>query len=279
MINFITTADQWMASYRYRIQCVQNQLLLEGVEVRVTPYFSLEASICVYSKHLMPSDYSDALGAKALGKRVVFDVCDDHSETRYADHYARMIGLADTVTCNSEAMRKRIWEVYQRKAHVIPDPILHDPIDREPDLTKWLWFGAQWNMQPLMDSLDLIADRELEICTGPIAPIIRPKTTITEWSVDEISRAFLRNGVAFIPYEEEGACKSANRVLEALNASLVVVTNGIPATKELEPFIESHPSHVGPQSIAKMKAGRQYARSKYSQKAIVKKWKRVFDET
>src|SRR5574343_525910 len=275
MINFVTTAGEWMASYRYRVKSVQLGLTLEGYECAVTPHFKLDASCVVYSKHLNPADYTDAIGARSLGKKVVFDLCADHSETKYADHYARMIKVSDVITCNSKAMADRIMAVYKRASTVIPDPIWHDPIDRVPDLSKWLWFGAQWNMQPFMEALPLIDGKELEICTGPIQPFVRPKTTITQWSPVEQQAAFLRNGVAFIPYDENGTAKSANRVIEALNASMVVVTNGIPATKELQPFIESHPDRVGPESIAKMEAGRRYVRQHFSQKAITKKWKKV----
>lgn len=276
MINLITTCNEDFASYRYRLKVIQETMLLEGVEARITPHFLLDATLCLYSKHLLQTDYSDAMGAKALGKTIVFDVCDDHSENpKVADHYERMIRLADIVTCNSEAMRERVWHLYRKKATCIPDPVLGEPLDRKPDLSKWLWFGHPTNIPALEEQLHLIEGKYLEICTITNRPVEREGLTkLTIWSQEEQKEAFKRSGVAFIPYGDgKQKYKSANRVIEALNASLVpVVINPIPAVKELLCFCETNPENVTEASISKMESGRQYVRKNYSPKEVGKQW-------
>ena len=125
--------------------------------------------------------------------------------------------------------------------------------------------------------MDEVGDRQLEVCTGPMRgfPAL-PNVTLTHFSPEEQERAFLRNGVAFIPYGgERFETKSANRIIEALNASMVVVTNGIPASKELEPFVESRLEDVSEKSLIKMEAGRQFVRQRYGQKPVAKLWKKI----
>jgi len=280
LINLVSVIDERWASFRYRTQVIQEAMLLDGTLCRITPSFMLEASHCVYSKHFNLCDYSDAIGAKALGKTIIFDVCDDHHDrTSVSDHYERMIKIADVVTCNSEAMRERIWHIHRKKAHVIPDPIVMPPHDRKPNLNKWLWYGHPQNIGALEENLHLIEGKDLEICTLTDRPIMREgNTKVTLWSPDEQQEAFKRNGVAFIPYKEavHHSTKSANRVIEALNASLVpVVINPIPAVKDLLAFCETSPESVTEASVAKMEAGRAYVRRNYSTKEIGKLWKKV----
>ena len=279
MIQFVTGAGRTMASFRYRVECVQEALLMQGHEVKVAPTLDLSAKQAIFSKHFNPVDYSDAIAAKALGCRVVFDVCDDHRNTKFADHYDRMIRVADCVTANSDEMASRIWDTWHKRAHVIPDPIIYEPIDRVPDLTKTLWFGATWTLDDTLYKHIGTVSGDLEICTGPTDGISRPNTTFTLFSPEEQQKAFRRNGIAFIPYadSDEALAKSANRIIEALNASMVVVTNGIPAAKELMPFVELHHRDVGPHSVRKMEQGRQFVRQRYSVKQIVKLWKKALD--
>ena len=275
-VNFVSTSNEYLASHRYRIQSPQTGLLMEGIECKVSPHFLLDADVCIYSKHLNLADYPDAIGARGMGKRVIFDICDDHTETEMADHYNRMVSVAHEITCNSEQMARRIREVWKKKATVIPDPIIYNPIDRVPDLTKFLWFGFHGNISALIDNIDLVGDRQLEICTGPIKGAVSPYVTLTRFSPEEQQRAFHRNGVAYLPYgTDRTATKSANRIIEALNASMVVVTNGIPASRELDSFVEVSLEDVSEKSIQKMEAGRAFVRKKYSQKAITKLWRKV----
>lgn len=276
MINFVTTSNPWLASHRYRVQSPQTGLLMEGIECKVSPHFLLDADVCVYSKHLNPTDYSDALGARGMGKKVIFDICDDHTETELSTHYNRMVSVAHEITCNSEEMAKRIRKVWKKKATVIPDPIIYRPLDRTPDLSKFLWFGFHGNIKALVDRIDEIGERQLEICTGPMKGSWSSNITMTRFSPEEQERAFERNGVAFLPYgDDRTQTKSANRIIEALNASMVVVTNGIPSSRELDSFVERRIEDVSDKSIQKMEAGRAFVRKHYSQKAVIKLWRKA----
>lgn len=275
MINLITTADEMHASYRYRTLVVAQDLLIHGIQVKVTPTFDIDATVCVYSKHWNYLDWMDALGAKALGKTIVFDCCDDHTETKHADHYRRMIEIADKVICNSDAMSRRIREVYKRAAAVIPDPVIELPLDRTPDLDRWCWVGHQTNYPSLLEWFPLIEDKDLTICTTHGTPVDRPGTRFVSWTPVSGPKVWEESGVCLVPYDKEmrRQCKSANRVIEALNKSCVVVSNGIDATRDLESFIEKHPADVGPDSIRKMEQGREYVRKRYSKERIGKLWR------
>lgn len=282
MINIVTSANDFHASLRYRMRVLQESLLTSGTECRISTHFLIDAETCVYSKHFNLADYPDACGAKGMGKKIVFDLCDLHHETIHAPHYQRMVDVADIITCNSREMKKSILEVYKRKAILIGDPILQEPIDRTPDLSKWLWFGHPANLSELEKTLPLIAGKDLEVCTVPQGPIVRKgTTTVTPWTPDAQQEAFRRSGVAFIPYGEgRQRAKSANRVLEALNASLVVCCiNPITAvTDELLPFVETRVEDVSERSIKKMELGRRYARTYYSKEQMGKKWRAALCE-
>lgn len=277
MINLVSIGTEEHASHRYRTEVICRALLMGGIQSRVTPTFDLEADVCVYGKHWRYGDYIDAVGAKSLGKRIVFDCCDDHTETGHAAHYARMMSLADQVTCNSRAMQALILEAYGKFAEVIEDPIIMAPLDREPDLTKLAWIGHHNNWPAMVEWFPQVEGMDLTVCVPYGMPVERLGTRVVPWNPVSGERVLGECGVLLVPYDDEPRrrIKSANRVLEGLNKSMVVVTNGIDSTQELMPFVETCVADVGPHSIKKMEQGREYARKFFSQEAIGKKWRKA----
>lgn len=278
LVNLVTTSDRLHASYRYRTEVISQQLLMQGVPTRITPTFILDATVCVFSKHWNYADFSDAIGAKTLGKRVVMDICDMHSETSHADHYRRMVSVADEITCNSEEMARRIREVYSRAAKVIPDPIIMEPLDRVPDLEKWCWIGHHANLESLADIEPMIEGHELTVCSSYGVEVTRPNTRFVAWTPEAGERVLNEHGVCLVPYGTDArrVTKSANRIIEALNKSMIVITNGIPASKDLQPFVDDFTyKYDWSERELRMVQGREYVRKHYSQAAIGKLWRRV----
>jgi hypothetical protein len=203
-------------------------------------------------------------------KRVCFDVCDDHFDTAWADHYRNGIKRADLVTCNSQEMMEIIGLETGRDATIIPDP--YEQPERSPRVGETLlWFGHKVNLcdvEPYIKYGDL---PPLEVVSNLSEP------GITEWSPEAMDAAFSRAGLVIIPAGLSMA-KSGNRAIESLRRGLFVVAGYLPAYSDLGVYIgdicegvkwaQSHQDEV----LRRIKASQAYIRSEYSPERIGKLW-------
>lgn len=177
--------------------------------------------VLVVGKHDWPKDFTRDF------TYFIFDVCDDHFETEHAEHYLLTCERADLVTCNSPTMALRIKDMTGRDAVVIPDPFEYER--KLPHQGNLLWFGWRWNLKPLMRVMADLPDVPLEVVSEP------GNTMVTPWSPENLQRAFSTAGIVLIPVGNKKA-KSANRMIEAINAGCFVVAEEMPAHNEFSPF-------------------------------------------
>lgn len=260
-VNFIGPMDT-VASGRLRATLPAKWLYANGYE--------RGSDLVVLSKHCWPEDFTQGYD------KYIFDVCDDHFETAFADHYKLHCANAAAVTCNSEAMAVRIKDFTGRDAFVIPDPF---ELERKPPhLGDLLWFGAKWNVDALLRVLPDLPNLPLEVVSEPFNKMVTP------WSLESLSHAMSTAGIVLIPVGDKKT-KSANRMIEAINGGCFVVAEEMPAHYEFAPFTWigeigdgvrwalDNPDEV----LGSIAAGQDYIDKHYSMDAIGPMWASVID--
>jgi len=201
--------------------------------------------------------------------RVCFDVCDDHFDGQFSEHYKTGCRLADVVTCNSAEMRRVILEKTGCVAVVIPDPF--EQREEPPRIHEHLlWFGHASNLRDLAPWLERVGP--LEIVTN-----IDRVSGVTPWSPETMDRAFARAGLVIIPTGKSMA-KSGNRAVESLRRGLFVVAGYLPAYSDLGIFIGdigdgvdwalSHRDEV----LRRVRESQRYIATEYGMDKIGKLW-------
>ena len=212
--------------------------------------------IVVYGKHWL------SLADVSPFRKRVFDVCDDHFASPYADYYREHIAEAHLVTCNSGEMARIIERETNVQATVIPDPYESDekPAGMGNGL---LWFGHQSNLPDLHPYLDM----NPEVLTG------------TEWSREKQLAALDKCAAVLIPTGKSMA-KSANRLIESVRNGRFVIAGNLPAHDEFKEWmwvgdirdgvewLKEYPK----QAVRDVAECQRYIRDKYSPAAIGRLW-------
>lgn len=199
-------------------------------------------------------------------KRVCFDICDDHFNDGYGDHYREAARLADRITCNSQEMARVIQYETGRSAVVIPDP--YEQPERPPRLhDALLWFGHASNLKDLSPWAEGL--KNLTIVTNA--------SGFRQWSPESMDRSFEMAGLVILPTGKSMA-KSGNRAIESLRRGLFVVAGYLPAYSDLGIYMGnihdgiewalSRPKEV----MDRIKASQNYIRDEYSPQRIAQQW-------
>ncbi|MBL8770066.1 MAG: hypothetical protein JNK30_01680 [Phenylobacterium sp.] len=212
-----------------------------------------DADVLVFSKSVAVGNEAITERARTAGRRVIFDICDDHfGHPRLGAHYRRMAGLADQVVCNTPAMAEAAAPFAARPPVVIPDPYegpggaaRFAPGAR----LKLLWFGHPSNLDSLqaelpgliafararplsLSVLTALTPRIVEVCAqvsaasqGALAMTAAPWSLPAQWS------ALAACDAVVIPSRATPGkrVKSANRMVEALWAGRPVAAQPMPA--------------------------------------------------
>ena len=212
-VNFIG-GQREIASGRYRTLMPANWLYANG--------FTPGTEVLVIGKHNWPE------GIEKGYKSTIFDVCDDHFDGKWRNHYLKWCNEADSVVCNSEEMRRIILERTGRAATVIPDPVEGQRM--APHLNeKLLWFGNKWNFKAVQRVIPSLEGYELEVVSEPF------DDKVTPWSPENMRIALDRAGIVIIP-ASKGTAKSGNRLITALQAGCFVVAEDLPAYREFDAY-------------------------------------------
>jgi len=262
-INFFGPNEE-IASGRYRNIMPFNWLKDNGWEVG--------KDVLVTMKHRWPFNPVEPYS------KYIFDVCDDHFDTMFREHYLKHCNESNLVTCNSEEMSRIIKERTGREAQIIPDPIEYDT---QPAHYKdrFLTFGNEWNIALLRNVPNLLKalnGRSLDIISKPVDPSIIP------WSREAMIEGFKRAGAVIIPVGNKIA-KSANRLLESINAGCFVIANSMPAYDEFKDF-----SWIGDiaqgidwylnnkeEALIKVEAGQRYILDRYTIDKVGPMWEKA----
>ena len=284
-IQFLNHGRVEMASSRYRMLIPARELVEFGHDVIVSAE-PQPVDIMIMGKHFHYGDHDTAHRVKSEGTRVVFDVCDDHFSTPHAEHYLRMIKVADQVVVPTPSMAEAVRQATGRDADIVYDPYEMPEMPAKAPHGRLLWFGHQSNWDTLNAVLPAIAGRPLEVVTLPVKPMRREgETQITKWSPENMKEAFSRAGIVIIPttIEVKKQRKSANRMIESIRQGLFVCAGPLPAYDKLARY-----AHVGPivqgiewalrnpgEAVEKVRAGQAMIRKIYAPKRIAREWERV----
>jgi hypothetical protein len=203
---------------------------------------------------------------------VCFDICDDHFDGQFSEHYRDGARKADLVTCNSAEMRRVILEKTGRNACVIPDP--YEQREEEPRISdSLLWFGHASNLRDLSPWLERVGP--LEIVTN-----LDRANGVTPWSPETMDRAFSRAGLVLIPTGKSMA-KSGNRAVESLRRGLFVVAGYLPAYADLGIFIGDIGDGIDwalshrEEALRRVKESQRYIAQEYGMDRIGRLWKQT----
>ncbi len=238
-INFVTVANDSIASYRYHNLIPANQLKELGHETSISLCPGLDADVYCFSKHFNSGDYWYMRGVQSVGKKTVFHCCDNHFNTEMAEHYRRMIEGVDRVIASTEELASVIKIETGVDATVIYDP--YEMKEAEPKFApdgelKLLWYGHPTNIQPLFDlwpdlkgyKVMIVSDPELKINqdSGGTIPVI-------PWSPENINKALDQCDAVIIPSAmgERQVVKSPNRLVEAIRKGKYVLADPLPSYK------------------------------------------------
>ena len=251
--SFIHWGDNKSASWRYRAKIPAGDWASLN---------DLTADTLVFAKP-QAHELMDMARAKARGAWVVVDFCDDHFDWM---HYAEALRLADTVTCPTEEMAKRIKEL-GRDALVIPDPFEYPLKKPHCKGVNLLWYGHQVNRASLERILPDLAGYPLRVVSNFSGAI--------PWSKKTMLKEFARADIVVIPATE--TYKSANRAIEAIRQGCFVVA-------EPHPALEGFPIYIGNikdgiEWTLQNKANRltskaqSFVTERFSPQTLIDKWK------
>lgn len=287
-ISYVTTSNETVASFRYRIASPGKGLKALGHDVYIGHEAFPDAEVVVFSKHWNRNDYSYALFCKARGQRVIFDICDDHTNTTKAGHYNNMARVADLITVNSPEMQKVIKDAYGRDSEVVADPVVTKPVPFvQKDDFNLCWYGHMANFAGLMEAYNPTSQIPL-LLAAPMPPQNFPETMRVPWVhpyqfEPGIIDFFGENcAAALLPYRQDKPAKSANRVLEAINVGMYVLTDEIPSNKGIPGLYYLTDSVSRAKTMYEhtdltdvMHKAQEHVTKLYSPEVIAKRWEQI----
>lgn len=252
-ISFVRTANETLASMRYRILIPMEALIELGHDVDLVDSLPVSTSVLIFSKHFNKTrDYDMILAAKEKGIKTVYDVCDNHYNTQHSAYYRDMTSLAKIVTCNTPEMAKVILQETGRIAKIVDDP--HEYKKKAPEFRydggriKVLWYGHSSNLNTipvlLNDLSKLPRDSHLRIISNAGLNIKnnidKVKVECSPWSQGIMETSMNWADIIAIPSivsDETKRTKSHNRVTEAIMFGKMVVAHPLPSYERYRPFI------------------------------------------
>ena len=142
-INYVTSVNDRMASFRYRMRIPSESDKYESV-FSVSP---VDADIHFFSKGFNSEEVEMARQCN----KVVYDICDDWFLHKDRNLIAReFIDIADAVTCPTKEMARRVLGETGVTAIVIGDPYEFELSPVKPvSSIKVMWFGHESNINTL----------------------------------------------------------------------------------------------------------------------------------
>ncbi|MCK5602539.1 hypothetical protein KAR91_11735 [Candidatus Pacearchaeota archaeon] len=237
-IDFVSQMDGSYASYRYRMLMPARELEKHGHTVTFNQFARSGASTVVFSKHFNYGDIDVAVLCKNRGKRIIFDVCDNHfGKSPHRPHYIVMCQMADKIIAGTPEMATAIKEATGMDATVIPDPYEFKEVKPEvrvlEDSLKLLWYGHASNLPSLMKIWPTLKGHRVMIVSDPkySNKIGMP---IVQWSKKNMVKAFEGCDAVIIPTQKTGrhTVKGANRMVEAIRQGKFVIAGDLPAYEQ-----------------------------------------------
>lgn len=264
--------DPTVASYRYRVLEPIRFLKARGQAVEeFDPAYVDRYRTVVFSKAYGPEDRKLARRLKAVGKRVILDLCDDHffnpddlpkyREAR--EGLLAMIAICDAVVCSTPVLAAAVQAqagLAQTPA-VAPDAYEQATVSAglptPPDQpARLLWFGRHGspNAPAGMADLLLVKDQliqaqalrpfELVVCSDnearfdQVAAELGVPARFTAWTPESFAHELARAEAVVIPLSDNPfvAAKTHNRLSLALSAGVPAIADHLASYDEFAPF-------------------------------------------
>lgn len=290
-IAFIHQGGPSMATYRFRVELPQAELIKMGHEVSVN---GGEADTVIFSKPML-TDYEIAQDVKKQGARIVVDLTDDHlTHPMLGPLYKQMVDISDILVSPTKNMAERVYRVYGKVPEVIGDPYGQDAIDAHVAGQKLLWFGHMVNLKDLKPWEKCL--NGITILTGP-KPIINDKphkklATIGglaweerfhEWSREAQSEEMAKADIVVLPTRRGAEYKSNHRLLDAVRGGCFVVCGGHPSHDEFRKMLWVGDIKAGldwtrafeDELNDRVNEAKAYIEKSYSPAAIARRWQEV----
>lgn len=291
-IGWYINANDELASFRYRTKIPINILSNLGYDVG----FGV-GDVTIFQKHFNPSDIEVAKDLKTSGKKVIFDICDNHFEKEFKQYYIQMCKIADIVTCSTNGLKEVIKHYTARDSIIILDSYEFD--ECEPDVPSGkvkniLWYGSSTNIEPVIKtSLPLI---NLRLVSDTIIIPKDPSTIQTsnsvkwkhngtslefiKWKHEEMSNHFKWCDIVIIPVFQnlKYYVKGGNRMFESIRQGRFVVANHIPAYEDYGMWVGDIKEGISwvnnniQEAIVRIKKGQKIIRIKHDPENLSKMW-------
>lgn len=242
--------------------------------------------------------------ARALGAKVVMDVCD--AQLIYiSDHYPAMLANADAITTSSEILSDMVSHRLGLRSVVIPDCVEGSKGEARPPrpnhVHRFLWFGHGANVAPLIKSLPDLATFSrkipfsLEVVTAPNPDLLDElkrfldhlHVQVTPWSENAVWAALADCDVVLMPTlnTPQYLGKSTNRIQESLWAGRIPVAEQRPGLRDfttsavLAPtlveglhWLRNHNHEIG----ARLIRGQELVAGHFTPHKVALRWARLF---
>lgn len=259
-IGYCVPAMPELASYRLRVAIP-------------APHLGCEYVIGATGTHTFFYKNGNHRLAESLRGPVFYDVVNDHFTGKNAPDYHAMCGVADVISCASEAMAESIKRHTGRDAAVVDDPYENGVSPPECLGKGVLWFGHAANLKSM---LPYIETPHLSVCSN-IAHAIR-------WSPESERDALQDCAVVLLTSGNPGA--SANRVVKAIRSGRFVVApkDCADSWRELSPYIWIGDVAEGiawalnnrEDVCRKISQGQKYVAQRFSPQSVGSQWMDLF---
>jgi glycosyltransferase involved in cell wall biosynthesis len=291
-INFVSHGSHHLASHRMRV--VKPAELLNvcsdgKINCTVDNKVDENANINIFNKHFDPEYNLKMMKENKYLSGI--DICDDHFDREHGPYYKLACSYADFITCNTEKMADRIKEVTGKNAYVIPDPVtfnwaqpnILDRVVSDDPNPKFLWYGHGTNIKPLIPWAEAL---ETTVTTITNTAVNHPNIDAIVWKPNLVEAIIDNFDIVLVPTTETpwAACKSPNRVTDALAAGKLVITDSEEIYSEFKDYImivdgiDSLKEVVkiwknDPMMVSKMiEKGQEYVHRNYGYDKIVDTW-------
>lgn len=257
-VSFFHDRDERQASYRYRGAIPSATL---GV-----PMNDESAAVWILSK-ITKSSPVWLEKAKALGKRVIADVCDPHFAK---PEYQTVIERADALTCPTPLLAQFLYEDFGRVATVIDDPYEFECVLPHVRGNNLLWFGHASNYEGMAMFREALQEYPLRLVSN-IEGFI-------PWSKETMRDEFIKADIVLLP--DSVPTKSANRAVEAIRQGCFVVAcphpslEGIPGiwVGDLLKGVEWASTHQQ-EANDRLIQSQAYVRERFSPERVANAWR------
>ena len=258
-----------MASTRYRVLQPAEHLATLGYRIDIIQAGEsaqntaldqpLAANVVVVSKGMCDGSVALAQRAKALGAKLLVDLCDDHFGTQFRGTYLALCQLADGIVASTPEMARVITQHTGRTAVVVSDPFeapWAEPRLEPQPVVQLAWFGHPTNFDTLTT---LVGEMPAFVARWPVhfTVVSTPNPQVTSflrqwqaslpgkfnvqlvpWSADATWQALRQADAVVIPSlaGSAKAVKSPNRLIESLRMGRFVAAYPLPAYQQFAEY-------------------------------------------